>query len=365
MTNNDAISITFEDILGSSTDNFSMEKLSSFLESVVENTFRQRDCNAAELIRVVQNGRIYWMTAAQADALLREKEETADSLKNSVQQSLRGDFRVIAQELKILFLLAQHTLNMYLKQHLIPAGEVQWATPHVTRLGRQIVFYMDKLWQVEEKMKKTRMENPVLREFETKMSEFLECQKTGDRENAMLLAKDLAVKKAQYVRISRGLASDVTESSHLRIDLQRQKKSILSFQKYLLAQRQGVLQSQVQDMRKTVENLKTLLARSEEESKKERCRKNLEERNAVLQRQEKELSALDKESAVLDKKEKETDQLISTMEAHLQVSDAAAKSKTESPPAEEKAPHMPDSLDNEESTSKTHRMITIERRHRR
>jgi len=363
MTNNDAISITFEDILGPSTENFSLEKLSSFLESVVENTLRNQSRNAAELIRVVQNGRIFWMTAAQADVLLQEEgETTADSLKNSVQQTLRGDFRVLAQELKILFLLAQHTLNMYLKQNLIPSGEVQWATPHVTRLGRQIVFYMDKLWLVEEKMKKTRMENPVLREFEATMSEFLECQKTGDRENAMLLAKDLAAKKAQYVRISRGLASDVNESSHLRIDLQRQKKSILSFQKYLLAQRQGVLQSQVQDMRKTVENLKILLARSEEESKKERCRKNLEERNAVLNQQEKELSTLEKESAIIEKKEKETDQLISSMETHLHAGDAAAKPKPENPPAEEKTSSPQES---EEQTSKSHRMITIERRHKR
>ncbi len=356
MSNKHELSVTFDDLFGNDPDNLRLERLDAILEKVVFETFRKERINPDELIRVVDQGKVIWMTAEEADKILKQEPQ---DLQENIQQALRGDFKMIAQELQILFLLSQHTLKSYAEQSLIPANEIQRSQPQLLRLGRQIVTLLDQLRESEHYIRKTRKENPILCQFEERMAAFLKAQREGAQDEAMVLAQELAKIKARYVRISQGLVQVTHQSQKLRLDIQHHKKSLLSLQKYLMAQREGVLQDNIRDMRKTIESLQGALKRTQEEKRKQ-YQDALQEREAIVHQNNKELQAVQKEFSILEKKENETEQLIVGLEDHLH--------KKEPPPEKESKPSKspeaktPASPSDSKENAQSKRMVSAQRR---
>jgi len=360
--------ISFDEIFGSSPEDVSIEKLESFLEEVVSDSFKDSAASPDELVRVVGQNGIQWMTAEEAEAYARSSSENQDeTLKQNLHHAMRSDSRVLAQELRIVFLLANSTLNKYRDQKLIPIGEVQRTEPLLTRLSRQVSFELGALREVEDRMKEVRQKHPVLAEFEKKMGLLLKFQKNGDSNKAIVVAKELAAIKNTYVRISRGLTSDTNESTSHRIDLQRQKKSIISCHKYLAAQREGVLQTEIQDLRESVKSLKAVLAKSADHEK-ERYEVTLNHSETQLDKNETELNVVQKERTILEIKEKETEALITKMETTVQSGSLVAKEKPvqEKPaaPPESTPPEPEPEVVEEKSKASIRRMHTATRRGR-
>ena len=357
-----SITISFDDIFGGNPENVSIARLESFLEKVVEDTFLQHAQNPNELVRVVDLGGIRWMTAEEADAYLDGLGD-ADSdkqLRRNIQQALRGDTRILEQEIKVIFLLANNTLKQYRDNHLIPEAEIQRSEPNLIRLGRQVNFQISQLWEIDARVQDLRKTHPILDEFEQKMGELLNLQKNGRHEEAAAIAHELATTKHHYVRLSRGLKSDTEASSRTRLELQRHKKSVLSTHRYLVAQREGVLQEETHDLRESVEGLKVLLQRSAEE-RRANFALSLEEKSGLLAHAEKELVAVQKEQKVLKKKEDETEQIIEKMESAISPpKEAVAPSFTQPAPAPQ-----PEAVEEPEEPQKARqRMAAIDRRRR-
>lgn len=352
------INISFDDIFGSNPEDVSMSKLENFLERIVSDTFQQNNKNPNQLVRIVDCGVIRWMTSEEAESFLQSADQDRDrQLQQSVQQALRGDSRILEQEIKILFLLANNTLKQYHTNRLIPEAEIQRMEPTVIRLGRQVSFHLTQLQEIDRRIHDLRVQHPILDEFEEKMGTLLNLQKNGNHQAAAAIAVQLAGMKNTYVRLSRGLKSDIDAGIHLRLDLQRQKKSILSAHRYLIAQREGVLQIETKDLRESVENLKVLLRRSEGE-KKTNYEHSLANKSDQLESKEIELSVVQKEQIVIKKKEEETDRIISRME--ISVSPKVEEPAPAKPPEKPKVIEEPPQV--EEEKKNIQRMAAVERR---
>ncbi len=310
MNSQNNLFLSFDDIFGKSQDDVSMRRMEHILEEVLQQTFENASASPHEFVHVVTHDGIQWMTTAQAQALIQSNEENKNSeLQKSIQIAMQGSSKLLAQEHKILFLIAQNTLNRYRLKQLIPLEEVQRCEPNVLRLGRTVCSLLDKLIEVEIRIKEIRETHPVLKEFEQKMGLFLTHQKNGDQQEAQKLAQDLSTLKKRYFVASRGLSSDSNQSMVLRRDLQNQKKSILSWQRYLAAQRAGQLQSTLQDDRRMIENLQVVFSKSSLDKQLE-YNKLLEQKKLSYNSGQLELGAVQHEQVLLEQKEKETEAVI-------------------------------------------------------
>ncbi|RJP18284.1 MAG: hypothetical protein C4527_29235 [Candidatus Omnitrophota bacterium] len=363
MSANDSITVSFDEIFGATPDDISMEKLNLFLEEVIENMFQQSNRAPYELVRVVERGRIRWITAEDAAAIIGDKEDAENkTLKQSIQNALRGDSVILDREIRVLFLLANGSLKQYREHNLIPLPEIKRTEPQLIRIGRQIHYQLNELRGIEQRILEVRRKNPILDQFEQKMGMLLNLQKEGRMDEATPLAIELASLKKKYILISRVLSTEINQSYRCRMEIQYLKKSVLSWQRYLFAQREGVLQNQLQTLRKSVENIKFLLTK-ESGSQKEKYQSELNEKEDHVQKNEMELASVQKEQAILEKQEKETDCIINhireTLEGPEETSAAEKKPEAKADVKEEPAETK------ESSRPQPRRMITIERQEQR
>lgn len=350
----DGITISFDDIFGNHPEDVSMSKLEGFLDQFVSDLLKRNSHNPNHLVRIVDRGTIRWITTEEAESYLHADDHDQDAqLQKNIQQAIRGDSRILDQEIRILFLLANNTLKQYRTNQLIPESEVQRLEPTIIRLGRQVNFLLGQLREIERRMRELRIKYPILDEFERKMGMLLNLQKEGNRQAAAAIANQLATMKHTYVRLSRALKSDIDDGVRLRLNLQRQKKSILSAHRYLVAQRVGILQTETQDLRANVENLKVLLRRSDEE-RKSTVERSLAFKSDQLVTKEQELGVVQKEHGIIKKKEDETARVISQIEKTIAPKPEETQAPKSSQPAETPT--------NAEAPKDQQRMLVLERR---
>ena len=361
MIDREQYSISFESIFGT-TENLDMDKLDQFLAEMMEETFKNANHSPNELIRVVDRGAIRWMTAEQAEDFLHQNGDEEDQeFQHNLQMALRGDSRILSQELRILLLLAIGTMKKYETEQAIPMEEIRRLEIQLTRLSRNIHGYLGELSQIESRIKDTRQRNPILDEFEGKMGKLLNFQKEGENNKALELAKELAAIKKRYVLLSKGLINDNNLAYHCRLDLQRQKKSVLSSHRYMAAQREGALQEELLDLRKSIDNIKSILARESGDGR-QKYEQMLDQKHEVVVKDENELQVVQHEQAVLEKKENETEAVIS----HIQDSVLCEKVEKEekATPAPSK-PETPENSPKEEKESHAHYVHRMARSQRR
>ncbi|MDP8246459.1 MAG: hypothetical protein P9L94_20425 [Candidatus Hinthialibacter antarcticus] len=331
--------LSFEDLFGSSPENVTVDQLESLLDDVVSKSMESSGRSPRELVRVVDNGVVRWMTAAEAEEHVNDLKGDEDAnLKRSVQFALRGDSRILAMEMQVLLTISTGTLNQYRENQLIPVEEI-------TRI------------------ESTRKKNPVMGEFEGKMAELLEMQRSGHSKDALPLAQALANMKPRYIRISKALQHDANEGYSVRLDLQQKKKSILSLQRYLAVQREGVLQEESQDLRKKIDNLKVLLQRTVKE-KVDAYKSQLGQRETQLDTNQSELEAVQREISYLTQKEKETEGVISGLQETLGVAptEQPKEERAAQPPAAQEAPQESKQEDAEQAKKKRIRMAIMDQR---
>jgi hypothetical protein len=369
MTTAGSLSISFDDLFGSSPEDISIDKLEDVINGVMADTFRTSNHDPCELVRVVEQGKIQWLTVEEADALLKNKsDDPKNHLQRALQNAMRNDARSLAQEMRILIALAHGTLERYRKENAIPENEIQRTEPVILRIGRQALFIINQLREIELKIQQVRAKNTILADFEKKVSELLHVQKQGEQDKALELAKEVAMMKTKYVRITRGLSSDTQEAYSLRLEVQNQKKTILSSHRYLAAQREGALQEELQDKRRTIQNLKAVLAKTAE-GEKDRYQSALHEHEIGATKSVKELQVVQKEQQVLEQQEKETETIITHVRTNLQKKAADSGQKPivqPSAPAQEPPPAPPEQPAEEpqapEKKSARRRMVVIDRR---
>lgn len=313
----DTPSISFEDLFGVSAADVTLDQLDSLLEECSRKSSDSLNQPENELVKVVDQGVVRWLTAEQArEALSAAKDAKDDSLKQSLQFALKGDARLLAMESQVLFVLAQSALRRYEKDQLIPKEEIQRAEPNFARLGRAVTYTLAELRGIERRIDETRKRNPLIGAFELKMSQLLTYQKDGRADQALELARELASMKQKYVMLSRGMQSDVNEARLQRLEVQRNKKSVLSWHRYLAAQREGVLLEENAQIKKSIENMRAVLSRTVIE-KQEKFAHQMQFRNNQLIRNESELTAVQQEIEHLKRKENEAASVIEHLETQI------------------------------------------------
>ncbi len=348
--------VSFDEIFGSSPEEITPDRLNRFLDEILDDVHKKTNRSPDELVRIVERGRVSWMTTAEAEKVLQENEsEQQESLKKSIQYAMRGDSHVLEQEIRILFMLAAGSLKKYQAQRLIPQEEIDRAEPQLIRIGRQINFQLNELRAVEQRIQEVRSKNPILERFEHGMGKLINFQKQGNTHEATKLAMELSSLKKKYVLISKGLTGDINLSYKNRMEVQRSKKSVLSWQRYLYAQREGVLHSELQASKKTIENIKFLLAKEEGE-KKDYYQNELQDSVEKAGQGQKELLAVQKGQAILKKQEDETDAVIEHIQGTVEGSEGESQEKTA-----EKTKIKDESEEPQTQQKQRRRMISVER----
>lgn len=333
----DQLSITLEELFSYSAETIDFTQLNNLLEGIVQKALGDRGLSEDQLVRVVDSGRIYWLTAAEAKEKMKlAKEQQDERLKHSLNFALNATSKQLGMEIQVLMAIAFHTLNTYHDRELIPLAEIKRTEPNLTRISRTVIYQLDQLREIEIQMDDLRQKNPILDDFETKMGQLLNHQKKGNSQEALVLARELAGMKQKYLRVSRGMQGHNRDNAHMRYEIQHSKKSTLSWQRYMAAQREGILQEENQDLRKSVENVKVLLERAVDE-KKERFQKQFEYRSRQLKENQQELDKVQQEIEYFKTKEEETDQVISQFETKFEGSITPRK-ETATPPFEQEQP---------------------------
>ena len=350
------------EVLGSRIpDNVNFEQLQVLIEHMVQQEAAKRKTSPNELIRIVRDGQVLWMTAEEADQLLNDADsESGDNMRASVERALKGETKVLHLELRSMVAVAIGMLDRYAEQKSVDINEIQRIRPSLIQLERRINSTVGKLREVETRINAQRRENPVFDEFEGKMGQLLNLQRSGKKEDATLLAKELVSLRKKYIMLSRGLASDTNAVYDHRLELQKNKKSILSNQRYMTAQRQGVLMEEVKDGRKKLDSL--CGGRSLDDAIKSERGDEVQECSESLQAAEGELKAVSKGLKVIEMQQKEVESVITQIIQHvIQEEKPDAPQEKTGEPSPELQPE-PAAVKEEKSTAPIHRMATAGRR---
>ncbi len=345
-------SVSFDDILGSNPEEITLDRLENFFNQIIRSSSQKS--NLSQFVRVVEADRIYWMTAEEADTFLRHSAQQTHP--DPIQQVLRSDYHILGKEIKVFLLLISDAVKQYRADRSIPEVELNRIEPIIIRYGRQIRYQLKQCHQIQERINETRNRNPILNEFEQKMGDLLANQKKGNHEAAASIAHELAGMKHRYVRLSQLLKSDLNDAKKLRIEIHRLKKNIISTHRYLAAQREGVLESEIQNLQENVASLTVLLQRSEKQQKNGFVLA-LQEKSQQLDRKERERKAIQKEQQILKMKEEEIDLLLSGLDNKLKPALAPSSDET----VDLSSPSSKDSQPEEEKKN-YQRMVALERR---
>ena len=320
-------------LLGPKGDDPGFEQLQKVIDHLVQQEATRRKTSPNDLIRVVQDGQVVWMTAEEAEQLLAPVEDGEENrLRSHVESALKGETGILTLELKVMVAMGMATLDRYEEQKSIEANEVKRVRPRFIQLGRRVNATAAELREIEERIQEHRRENPIFDEFEGKMGQLLNLQRAGRSEEAAQIARQVAALRGKYLVLSRGLAANMNMIYDHRLDLQKTKKGILSTQRYVSAQREGTLKEQIEEHEKRLNYL--CRGRSLEEALHGEKGNEISESALTLQTAESELRAVSTGLKVIELQEKEVEAVISHIAEHVL--------KEEKPPSKAEKPPTPD-----------------------
>lgn len=318
-----APAISFNDLIGEGQESLSMERVESLLSYMTSAISDKANTNPNHLVRVVHDGRVIWMSQKQAIDYL-ETEEDSTTLQNSVQKALRGELKIIRQELEILIALARYTLTHFKEMEAINRQEIERFEPSLTRRQNELNEGISRTSESEAILNEKRRRAPLLAEYENLMGEFINAKSAGNQSFAMELAQKLKQKKKQYLLLSRAIEPDVRTIHYHRLNLQKTKKRILNTQNELCSSRKDFLQIEIDQLRNSVGEVQeeldaaqeTGLGDASEEIDRMRVY-DLDDAKSQIDEKIGELEALDKETAVLDKQEQQVDCVIQHIQENI------------------------------------------------
>ena len=310
--------ISFEDIFGADGQDLSVEKLENLLDRLIEDEAQKSDADPNELIRVVHEGEVIWVTAEQAGDFLKESSTDGEeaNLRRNVERSLKGNRQILQQELLLLLALATSTFERNRKANLVGKQEAERVGPALKRREGEIHSTFRDMAAVERKIELYRKQQPILVEYEQRMGELLNAQQAGDLDTAREIAGKLVTDKRQYVLLSRALQPDVSEAYYHRLQSQKIKKKILGTQKEMVVGRGQSLQLEITDLHNRFKKIKSdATAQAADQSSGpvnlDEAREKLAQTREAIEERVKEFEIVKKEAHIISKQEAETDAVIS------------------------------------------------------
>lgn len=207
------------------------------------------------LLKVVHNGRVVWVTAEEVEALLKESEDESKqdtSFKANIEKALRGTSRTLVEEIRVLLYLAIQTLSQRVEDRTVTDNEAEQLTKSLRRRFEEAENNIEGLYDVETELTERKRADPVFVNYERKMAEMLQLQKSGQMADATTLAKQLMREKKQYLLRSRALEPLNYTACFYRLDLQKGKGRVLGMQQRLCEMRDTVVREALQRLRKSL-----------------------------------------------------------------------------------------------------------------
>ncbi len=318
MTQYDVQSITGFQIgvlFGPDQESISMERVEMFLKKAINVASERTGCTPNQLVRIVHNNKVIWLTQQQAADFLETGLEP--DVQKEVERVLRGDLKYIRQELEILLAIAFYILNKYKENESIPQEDINRIEPGLQRRQREMKDGISNTTESEMILADKRRRNPLIDEYEQKMGEFLNLKAKGDLQRAVVLARELKEEKKRYLLLVRSIEPDVKTIYYHRLNLQKTKKKIISTQNELCSTRKDLLELQVIDLQNNIEAIQVETDTASEhgmdsasaEIKRLRTY-DIDDVKKELTEKQREIQTLEKESAILERQENETQAVI-------------------------------------------------------
>lgn len=314
--------ISFADLFGEDNTKLSMERVEAFINRAVELSSTIANITPNQLIRVIHEGKILWMTHQEAKNYLANTDQA--DLQEDVEKALHGALIYIRQELEILLALANYTFNKFVQDKAISPMEINQFSASLQRRKAELKESVSQTAHCEAILKAKRRENPLLDEYEQLMGEFINAKNHGDMDTAMKLARHLAEKKKYYLLLAHSIEPDIHTIYYHRHNLQKAKKRIINTQGQLCSSRLESLRLEISELQENLESIKNQLKAAEdngEETASATLKKedlfSLKTKEKELTNKSSELLSLKTESKILEKQETKIKSIIQQIQENV------------------------------------------------
>ncbi len=320
----DVAGVSFSDLFGSEEGEISMEPVGAFLNQASEFASETAKVSPNELVRVVHNNRVTWMTQQQAADFLKQSENP--DVRRDVERALKGELKFVRRELEVMLAVALYTFEKCKNAKAIDKDAIERIKPGLNRRKAEIGEGIAQSSESEAIVESKRRRNPLLGEYEKMMGEFLTEKSQGNMQRAMELAQQLNEKKKYYLLLTRSIEPDIRSIYYHRLNLQKTKKRILTTQNELCSSRKDTLEFELDELKNNLSDVREHVGDAEEEgldtAQSSIKRESLYDGNEELIQDElnlknNELNALNKEGAIIEKQEREVDSVINTISEHV------------------------------------------------
>jgi len=278
----------------------------------------KRNINPNELVRVVDNGKVSWISAQQAQLYLQSDAQSTDGLREKVERALKGDARILHQELRVLLAITAGTFENLNAEGLFDEKEQEKIRPSIQRRESEISDTFTQLYEVEGRISSIRARQPLIAEYEERMGRLLNLQSEGRIEEARELARYLATEKKKYVLMSRAIEPDVNTAYFHRLNAQKTRKKTLNLQQNLCQKKEGAIGLRIDQLQTKMETIEDQINRAEMTEATDptqaeialRAKEELLLADHEIQEANHQLAAVQTENKVLEKQEKEAQMVI-------------------------------------------------------
>ncbi len=256
--------ITIDDVFNG--DDIDLDKLTAKLDDLIELDCEKKDAKPTDMIRIVHNGQVMWLSQEQARVYLdghTDPDSEEAMIQRDIKRALKGNTRLLRQEMQTLIAMSLSSLQSYLEGEQVDAKQAQKTEQQLRRKWQDTSQQIVGMTAAEDHMKELRQKNPQLDAFEALLGEFLNARQTGDTEKVERLQYELSNLQRTYLIMARVLDPDTKALQQHRLDLQKSKKFILNLEKDLAAERRDILKMEVKKMQKHLRALKTEIASDE------------------------------------------------------------------------------------------------------
>jgi hypothetical protein len=313
------IIVTFDQIQANANDRVEFSEVEALLNQISQQAADEARLSPNQLVRVVHNQEILWMTQKQALDFLQNQTES--DLQKDVELALKSDLKFIRRELEIWICLAQHILESLKEDESLSQEEITQIEQSLQRRKKELQNGVLHTTESEAMVANKRKKTPILDEYETIMGQFLNAKDQGDQEKAATYAKILNENKKMYLLLSRALEPDLQTINYYRLNLQKTKRRIINTHQELCASRTNNVNLEIQRILEELQVISKETKAAEQEGlnqahaeiKKQDIRTLFKSRKHLeinLDYKEKELQSLTVESSILQKQEQQTGQVI-------------------------------------------------------
>ncbi len=310
--------VSFSDLFGSEDGEISMARVEKFLDQVVDFASDNAKTSPNELVRVVHDGRVMWMSQEQASDYLAQSSKA--DVRRDVERALKGELGFIRRELEILLAVAMYTFKKCVEAQTISKKAAERIEPGLKRRSQEVSDGISETSESEMVVEDKRKRNPLLGEYERLMGEFLNEKSKGNMEQATALAKELNEKKKNYVLLTRSIEPDVRTIYYHRLNLQKSKKRILTTQNELCSSRKDTLQLELNELQHNMKKVQSQIQNAEEEGQDTAFMALQKEQlyaEEKLSEKSSEMGALNEESSIIEKQERDVDSVIQTISENV------------------------------------------------